>query len=478
MATPTALSVFTDRSEYSRFESDRDTITVTVTPTGTSMSGEEILVYLVKARRARDIAVAYKTITLSSDNPHTTTFFLPELVGIENANRARRGKYFIKVVAVSDTDVFGESSDFKISLITVRTFKRNYLNGLDLAALNAYAPLSVKNQPVNVTGVVITEVSSGHPQKWVPLSYNYSVNGLDIVRTISWYGGPLTILSNTAGIGTYTLRGLGDCYVTIEVNFAALPTVTTSEDILIIRMPFDDQYLSEALEEAISWIEDVALTVYLEPTIAVTEIDTTSISYDAGTDIPTFNDADWDVTNQPMSYYKQAGLNYMDFRMPFYPVIKFFRLYGKIANTLIVDINSDWIQFHEKQGYVQLVPFNASTAYNYIGLLWNDTLRALVPIPNFWHFKALLGFRDTPKILLELLGKKAAIDVLLKLGQAFRTGIASQSISRDGVSESVSFISSNPLGVYGPVIKGYQDWIDNNLPSLRGIFRGPNLLVV
>jgi len=81
-------------------------------------------------------------------------------------------------------------------------------------------------------------------------------------------------------------------------------------------------------------------------------------------------------------------------------------------------------------------------------------------------------------VLLELIAKKAAMDILTIAGQAFRGGFSSSSISRDGVSESVSYTASATFGIYSATIEDYRKWIEANLVEFRGAFRGPNMIVV
>jgi hypothetical protein len=74
--------------------------------------------------------------------------------------------------------------------------------------------------------------------------------------------------------------------------------------------------------------------------------------------------------------------------------------------------------------------------------------------------------------------KKAAVEALTLAGQAYRPGVTSQSVSRDGVSESVSYNATQQGGVYGATITAYKEWLEKNLASYRGAFRGPTMVVL
>jgi hypothetical protein len=549
---PTSLAVGVDKTEYSRFEGDKNTITATVIPgvpsarllsatiagvtslplavgfslpssgfpyqvtigsgatvetvTATNLignglvitatvnahhqgelvnqvvdlTGEVIIVQLIKARRNRDVEVAQQQITLPTDSPvaQTIQFYLPDIVDEDAASKVRRGAYFIRVYSATLPGITADSGDFNISLITVDRFKRDYLHGADRRAMDT---LQVKQQPTIISGVTVSEIARGHQPGWVTLSYNYSdpLNGSNPVRLLSWCNGPA--VSIVPGQTTYTLRKGTSRNEWIEVTVTSvlsLPSATCAEDLLVDRAQLTDDLLKEMLDSATSWVEQVALAVFIEPTRVVTEIDTSALLYNSGSDIPTFVYADWDHRVDAITFYRASAGHWMNFRMPYYPLIRFDALYGKVSNVRILDIALEWVEIHERGGFVELVPFNQEVAFNFIGLIWVETLRGPIPIPNFWNFSALVGFRDTPQIILEMVGKKAAIDALTRIGQAFRPGLSSQSVSRDGVSESVSYLTSAQYGIFNATIAQYREWIEENLPRLKGAYRGINMQVV
>jgi hypothetical protein len=299
-----------------------------------------------------------------------------------------------------------------------------------------------------------------------------------VTRLLSWCNGP--VVKVEAGRRLYTLRrGSGSDYIRVRVaSLALLPLESRAEELLIERKPLDEERIRAIVNQAISWVEDSALAVYLEPTRVVTEVDPDTLAYPAGTDTPELVGADWDEVVDAIHYQVPASGHWINFKSPYYPLLCFEELYGKVSNTRVLDVALEWVEAHEMTGWVELVPFNQEVAFNFIGLVWVESLRGPVPLPNFWNFSAFVGYRKTPPILIELAAKKAAMDVLSIAGQAFRGGFASQSISRDGVSESVSYTASATFGIYSATIEDYRKWIDANLKELRGAFRGVNLCVV
>lgn len=473
MAAPTTLSISVDQDEYSRFESENSIITASISATGAGTSGEQVIIQLLKARRGRDQIVCYKTITLDGTlNPQILEFDLTELIDDHAIPMVRRGKYFLKAISVTNSTIFGITEDFLISLITVDYFQKEYLHGINLPATNVLSP---HDQPSLVTGITIYNVSRDHAVGWHTLAYNLS----ETVRTLSWCGGPL--VSIIPGKTKYLLRrGSSADYIEVRVApIPSLPIESVAEEILIEKTPFSVSNIRSLLDDNISWLEDAELQVYLEPTVIITEFLSNYSQPGVGTNVPVFSsDADFDKKVNALSYFIPAAGHWINFRFPYYPIQKFYRLYGKVANVSVMEIDLNWTEFHEKGGFVELVPYNQTNAFNFQGLLLVGSLRGPIPLPNFWNFKALVGFKETPLVLIELIAKKTAIDVLTLIAQAIRPGLGSTSVSRDGISESISYLATQQFGIFTGVINAYQAWIDENLGKFKGAFRGPNLLVL
>ena len=184
MAAPTSITVEVDREEYSRFEEERDTIMVTVAVEGSSLNGEQISVQIMKARRARDVALATKTLTLTDAvaGLYSVEFHLPDIVNEKDIPLARRGMYFVKATSVTLPSVEDSTGDFRISLISLDRLKADYLHGTDQFSSDQ---LAVADQPRVITGVTVEEISLKHPQQWFPLSYNFSIDAQPSVTGVT-----------------------------------------------------------------------------------------------------------------------------------------------------------------------------------------------------------------------------------------------------------------------------------------------------
>lgn len=489
MASPTSITVVVDDTEYSRYESSKNTITATVAIAGGApYTAEQVTVELRKARRDRDAVVATATLTFNdATDPvasQEVTFQLNDIVDQDLINLVRHGDYFVQGTSVSDTDVTGESGDFPIRIITVERFKRDFLFGINLTASDVKAP---KFQPQSITGVEIVEVSRGSSTGFSDLVYDYR-DSPNLIRTLSWNGGPAVTISAP---GTYILQSGGsgpssklassNDYVCVKVRaLSLLPVAPITETILIEQSSMEDDSLACYLEEAINWVENDALSgVYLEPTNVVTERDPTTIQFAAGVQAPQpiFTDTDFDFIVSPLTYFLPVTGSWVRIQTPYMQLLRVDSLFGAIANTRVIDIDLEWIEPSMQGGLVQLVPFNQEIAFDFVGLIWTNAIRGAAELPNFWHFNFIVGLRETPKDLQDLIGKYAAVKALTIAGQALRPGIGSVSLGRDGVSESVSYVNGQ-FGNYSGTINTYQEWIKENLRRFKAKYKGVNMAVV
>jgi hypothetical protein len=473
MAAPTSITVLLDLDEYSKFERDRRTMVVQWTATaGSSMAGEQLKIDLIKARRTRDQIAYTTTVTISgSGTTETGTVsvdLLDDPVDSDYLNLVRRGYYFVKISSVTTPAVYADSADFPISIVTARQLRDTYLFGLNLQASDVR---SVKFQPTNITGVEILEVSAGHQTGFDVLTWTYTDNtgtGGSLVRTLGWGAGPQIPITAP---GRYLLRH--DCsggdYMVVQIrNLSSLPTSNQKDELFVTKAEISDDMLRRWIDQASDWLENDKLAgVFLEPTRIVTD------PVLPGNVLP-----DWDFIVPPITFFPVVPSQWIDILFPYPGMLRVDELFGQVADTRIVDIALEWLEISERNGLVQLVPFNQEVAFQFIGLVWVESMRGRVPLPNFWHFNAMAGLRQVDPVILEVLAKKAAVDALTVAGQAFRGGFASQSLSRDGVSESVSYTASAIYGIYSATIEDFTKFINREIKQIKGRYRGVNMIVL
>ena len=349
--------------------------------------------------------------------------------------------------------------------------RRDWLFGLDLQASDTR---TFRFNPRSITGVKIIEVSRNHKLAMFPLKYHTDSNSN---RFLSWDDGRLVPISDSYKEYMLPASGPSSEYVVVKVDHKRLSPSSVSEDLFIEEDRLNDTSIRRYINDSIDHVENTLVQVFLEPTQIVTDIDASQLTFtgDGGTIV--INE-DYDFIKTPVSFYPRRPGEWIDIQFPFPSLLKIDQLYGAVANTRVVHINTEWIEIAEPSGYVQLVPFNTELAFDFVGLIWVESLRSATPIPNFWHYNIVSGLRECPGDLIELIGRHAAIPILAAAGAAFRGGYSSQSISRDGVSESVSYTSSAIYGIYSASIEDYRNWIREHLPAIKNRYRGPQTIVV
>lgn len=321
-----------------------------------------------------------------------------------------------------------------------------------------------------------------------------------IVRTLSYAGGPPVEITSP---GVYLLRrtapstgspislGGGGCggsglasqdYIKVRVgHLSMLPTHSVTGSFIIEYAAIDDDTLAKYIDESIAYVENDLLHVYLEPTVVTTERDPQTIQFAAGFNVPTpiYVDPDYDFITTPLTYFiPKTRSVWIEIQTPFMSVLRVESLYGQIAKTRVIDIDLSWIEISQHGGMLQLVPYNQETAFNFMGIVWVNALRGAIELPNFWQYTMVVGLREPPPDLQDLVGRYAAVQALTAAALAFRPGLGSVSLSRDGVSESMSYLNQQKYGIYTGTIQMHLDWIDKVVNQFKAKYRGVMLTVV
>jgi len=94
-------------------------------------------------------------------------------------------------------------------------------------------------------------------------------------------------------------------------------------------------------------------------------------------------------------------------------------------------------------------------------------------IPDYWYLTYLTGFKDIPADLAKAIGYMASIPIYTSLGNlVIGAGIASQSLSLDGLSQSISTTSSAENSAYSATIGDYQTQLKSIMPTLINKYKG------
>lgn len=172
--------------------------------------------------------------------------------------------------------------------------------------------------------------------------------------------------------------------------------------------------------------------------------------------------------------------NWGFFKMGF-PVKLVTLFQGKYANNTVTDYPVHWVSLQRNsEEYligrtINLVPSGMGqvTTHMYGGIFPFFNIMGVDTIPNYWEIQYLTGYERIPADLLEFVGKLATVPLLAQLGNiVLGAGIASQSLSFDGLSQSYGSTKSSSSSAYGATIKQYTEELAKTLPSLINTYKG------
>lgn len=149
-----------------------------------------------------------------------------------------------------------------------------------------------------------------------------------------------------------------------------------------------------------------------------------------------------------------------------------------------LEFDQRWIQIREEGGHIRLVPAAGS-----LGTMLLTAGGAFLPllaggrdfVPDIFEVSYTAGFRTgtLPYELREMIGKRSAFGPLLLAGDAIMgQGVASSSLSIDGLSQSISTRASSQGGVYAARIKQYAEELREDMAVARRRYKGIQLCAV
>jgi hypothetical protein len=143
------------------------------------------------------------------------------------------------------------------------------------------------------------------------------------------------------------------------------------------------------------------------------------------------------------------------------PIISIERFALSVASQdIMANFPNDWIRLNNMNGQLQLAPISGSIGLFNIGnttflpriLIFNDTF------PAFFRLTYTAGFEQNrvPAIINQAIGIMVTLRVLNMIGElVLGPGIASTSMSLDGLSQSISSTASAMYGAYAARIEDY-----------------------
>lgn len=462
------ITLKTDRKEYSRNEVGKSTIRLRVVPNPTTVAEEETVAIVLK--RKSGLTVHTETVTFPIGEYPKGIILAIDLNAIKDAKGiplCLAGEYVIEAYSpaayLDDPDANpieaqATTPSFWISIITVEEMRKGYCFGAPIYASDTPFP---KNQPVVVTGVRITKVSENTAKRIHTISFNAANN------TLSWSGGGEIPI----GGDTEILPGQRGDYAEVEIDSFELPAVDAAEGIVIDKEDFTDERIRTEISRAVAEVEAQVLKLFIEPKKVATE--------------PFYSNPGegehFDELAQPVMYtsrdFNVNGIAW-SLSLPYHQLQSVEVLEGHLGGTRALYIQSGAFAVNQKAGLVDVLPYDSQYAFLYTFFVQMRLWGAREYIEGFWRYKATAGLLETPGDVLKLIGYKAAITILTIAGQAYRGGFSSESMSKDGVSRSVSYTASATFGIYSATTTEYKDWIKNNQKRIAQMYRGIAMVVL
>ena len=462
----TALAIDLDRDTYSRFETaeGRHIVSARVTTTPTDPdAGESVTVEL----RRRDLATrVVGTATLTYDaatyaSGRIAPLDLASFVDADGLPLAIQDEYTVHAYRTNQAAVSATSARFPVMLVTAEEVLDEWVFGLELQAEDTLRPLAPLTA---VTGVTITRVSPETVRGSYVLQWDFAGGS-----GLTWDGGTKVLLG--AGNQRRTLVLVGGTrdsgWIMVEVDPPLLPTSSpTTETVVLEALQLDWSHVWPMVRDASAEME-TRMGFLLEPEVIVTR------DPDSASEV-------YDRIDEPVQYSKPARplavrqiQPYVGFEMPHVYVQRLERLRGYLNTQRVLDVDASWYTVNRDTGSVDFVPATGAV------LTWQLTGQALLffsfqnpQVPRFWHYRMVAGIDPLPGDIRECVARTAAIKTLVRAGQGFKSGIASESISRDGISESRSYTSSAVYGVYSASIESHRKWLRHNVGRVRARHAG------
>lgn len=196
------------------------------------------------------------------------------------------------------------------------------------------------------------------------------------------------------------------------------------------------------------------------------------------------------LQDETLSYYSKDYYGKFPYFQTKYPVKKCYSLIGLLgaAEQIIYpvqwfkqDLDSDG-DFAKQfslvpTGYGTGVQGNADVIIT--GILRDIGLRSYGQIPSYWRTQYSTGYdyNNMPMVLVNIIGKLAAIGVLTVAGNMLNgVGVASSSLSIDGLSQSISTPRSSNSHLFSGIVNQYTKEVVDTLKRIKMKYQKFNIV--
>lgn len=189
-----------------------------------------------------------------------------------------------------------------------------------------------------------------------------------------------------------------------------------------------------------------------------------------------------EIVEEVHDYYAGDFTNWSFLQLHKRPIMRVNMLAMFFGDRKMFNIPLDWVRSHSLSGQIQLFPASGSS-----GSLVLTQGGSFMPLmvgmysnaPGVWRASYTAGMEDVPEDLVEYIMKRASIGILQVWGDLIiGAGIANQTISLDGLSQSIGTTQSPQFSGAGARIKSYQDDMKDLEKRLKDTYLGINLGVI
>ena len=196
------------------------------------------------------------------------------------------------------------------------------------------------------------------------------------------------------------------------------------------------------------------------------------------------------LVTESCTYFQDDYLNSLPIIPTSLPVYKPVRLLGLLNQKEQIKYPIEWINNYKCSDdmatrRINIVPSGAATgaATNVvlIGVFAQLGIRSLAMVPNYWNCQYLTGWAPDklPSEIVDIIGKLASISILSIYGDiVLSPGISGQSLSIDGLSQSLNTVINARGGAFSGRIAQYLEDIKTTLERLKRNYLGINFAVL
>lgn len=191
----------------------------------------------------------------------------------------------------------------------------------------------------------------------------------------------------------------------------------------------------------------------------------------------------YDEVGRETSYRKTDARYFSNQNLPRVPVIEVERVRAVYLNQVFFEFPKSWIA-NDRFGNLNLVPVQGTSFIQFA-----NAFRSYGPtaaygaerLPAYWAVDWTYGMAGLEKDfdeVLRLIAYEAAMEVLTFLGSADKPGIASESRSTGGSSESFSYTQSAVYSLFSADVDYIKKQLPDLISKLRQRIHGPIMVVV